>query len=186
MSVIKSFSVFITISVALLRNGCSGAPNPCPQFLPVAVQLDQPYERSGPYNLKTLVRVKNDNEASKPHESNLVFPNDLEIPTVTTKQGDDLPLQPNTKQPNRQQSENVPQNSEKSKSPQLLELSTLKSDVKNLTPKKRRRSRPKDSTKVILNKNSIWALRTINDKPAEEVLRTDKVPKHPQKTPPEE
>ncbi|ERL91312.1 hypothetical protein D910_08644 [Dendroctonus ponderosae] len=131
MSVIKSFSVFITISVALLRNGCSGAPNPCPQFLPVAVQLDQPYERSGPYNLKTLVRVKNDNEASKPHESNLVFPNDLEIPTVTTKQGDDLPLQPNTKQP-------------------------------NLTPKKRRRSRPKG------------ALRTINDKPAEEVLRTDK------------
>lgn len=51
---------------------------------------DQPYERSGPYSLKTLVRVKNDNEASKPQESNLVVSpngkqmyNRLRIKTIT-------------------------------------------------------------------------------------------------------
>ncbi|CAG9773816.1 unnamed protein product [Ceutorhynchus assimilis] len=128
------FCVFLTIFAV---HACFSAP--CPQFLPVTVQLDpyMPMSRAS-VSLKTLVKVKDDQDKL---ESNLVLSSSDYLKDATTK---------------RQE---------------LFEVPAF--PVKTST-KKRRRARPNGHKNLILNPNTGWALKTINDQPAMEVLMTDK------------
>ncbi|KAL1494401.1 hypothetical protein ABEB36_010005 [Hypothenemus hampei] len=142
----------VFVLVAVLAAARVAAPEP--QFLPVAVRLELPtfvhqQKQSpsvpGPYNLKTSVKV-NDDVNNDAALKNFIISTTSEPVVVTQNQ----PIV----------------------SSRIQEIS----GARNLKKRRRNKVNKGDSSakSIILNHNSIWLLKTINDKPADEVLRTDK------------
>ncbi|XP_066247812.1 uncharacterized protein [Euwallacea similis] len=136
----------VLVTLFLVFGGCAAKPSP--QFLPVAVRLEPEIHQHRTYHLKAPAKARDESEndiASSPERNIAASSNDLLLTQTSTE---------------------VPKSS------------TRGLEAKEQKLNKRRRAKPKsastDSKNIIINHNALWFLRSINDKPADLVLSTDK------------
>ncbi|XP_030758699.1 uncharacterized protein LOC115884298 [Sitophilus oryzae] len=163
--------VLFFVGCVVIFGGIESAPRPCPQFLPVAVRLDNPYI---PHRLRNYAEEKDENDnlisGDLKNYHNSVPLNDL-LPEIKEPQS-------KIKETPQEVTSTSPKTESTTTEAKLLKISTYKSKASKPRLTRRRKnskhSAVTDSPKIILDQNSSWMLKSINDKPAQEVLITDK------------
>ncbi|XP_060522609.1 uncharacterized protein LOC132699751 [Cylas formicarius] len=159
-------AIVFVVTFSFSNSSPCGSPSPYPQFLPVAVKVD--------YAPPPLTRIKHHGSSHNAFDFEK-----SSAPTIKDK--DEKNEIPKKEDANLVVTSLTGNN--KSEPINLLALSTLRDQNESQLPPKRlnnkarrRRVKPKDSKKLVINQNSnnYWSLKSINDKPAYEVLVTDK------------